>query len=157
MREILFKAKRTDNGEWVEGYLCKHPSAVQIGECSPWYIHVPPADPDNNYRVCNVDPSTVCQYTGLTDKNGAKIFEGDIVEWKRQDILAGGAYALTEKYKYMDRLVVRCLPSGFMLCKLSDRSLDIPNANGKIDNYSFWNFHAFWEVTGNIHDKEESE
>lgn len=77
MREILFKAKRLSDGEWVEGYLVKHPSAIQIGDCSPWYIQVPPVDPDDSGGQHNVDPSTVCQYTGLTDKNGKKIFEGD--------------------------------------------------------------------------------
>ena len=81
MREILFKAKRMDNGEWVHGYIVRHPSAVQIGESSPWYIHVPPIDPDDSGGVFNVNPETVCQYTGLTDKNGVKIFEVDILSY----------------------------------------------------------------------------
>lgn len=79
MREILFKAKRLDNGEWVVGYLCKHPSSVQVGECSPWYIQVPPVDPDDSGGIYNICPETICQHTGLTDKNGKKIFEGDIL------------------------------------------------------------------------------
>lgn len=69
-------------GRWVEGYIVKHPSAIQIGnDYSPWYIHVPPVDPDDNGGVFNVLPSTVGQYTGLTDKNGKRIFEGDIISW----------------------------------------------------------------------------
>ena len=65
-------------GRWVEGYIVKHPSAIQIGDdYSPWYIHVPPVDPDDNGGVFNVLPSTVGQYTGLTDRTGKRIFEGD--------------------------------------------------------------------------------
>lgn len=91
MREILFRGFHPcdgpDNivvdgekvkGEWVEGYIVRHPSAIQIGnDYSPWYIHVPPVDPDDNGGVFNVLPSTVGQYTGLKDKNGKRIFEGD--------------------------------------------------------------------------------
>lgn len=79
MREILFRGKRIDNGEWVEGFLVKHPSAVQIGDCSPWYISVPPKDPDDNGGSYNIIPDTVGQFTGLADENGKKIFEGDMV------------------------------------------------------------------------------
>ena len=91
MREILFRGFHPCDGpdtivvdgekvkgRWVEGYIVKHPSAIQIGDdYSPWYIHVPPVDPDDNGGVFNVLPSTVGQYTGLTDKNGKRIFEGD--------------------------------------------------------------------------------
>lgn len=103
MREILFRGFHpcdgpetiVVNGEkvkgrWVEGYIVRHPSAIQIGNnYSPWYIHVPPVDPDDNGGVFNVLPSTVGQYTNIDVRREAwpqsekhKIFTGDMLgEW----------------------------------------------------------------------------
>lgn len=70
MREILFKAKRLDNGKWVEGSLLVYLDGDRFICCDNGV-------PDCLYKY-EVDPATVCQYTGLTDKNGVNIFEGDI-------------------------------------------------------------------------------
>ena len=84
----LYRGKRKDNGEWAEGYLSKRPSAIHIGDYCPWYISVPPLDPDDDGGYYNVDPDTVGECTGLSDKNGKLIFEGDICDHHVQgDIL----------------------------------------------------------------------
>ena len=69
MREIRFKAKRIDNGEWVEGYL------FRMSEHHPPFIMLS----DRYGESHEVDPSTICQCTGLKDKNGKLIWENDVV------------------------------------------------------------------------------
>lgn len=124
-REILFKAKRIDNGEWVEGQYA--------------YITNPLTEDGKpiKHLICNgtnifndlIDSDTLCQYTGLTDKNDKKIWENDIVE-------------LTDA-------------EGYFTCKWEeDAARFVMNGDGLTVNFdNYWSYQT--EVAGNIFDNPE--
>jgi len=124
MREILFKAKRVDNGEWVEGDLI-----TEIHDRKPIEeksIHCQ-VDNDKSGSFIRVDPTTVCQFTGLTDKNGKEIWEGDILE------IEGMKFTVV----YLD--------GSFRLMFSNDKN------RGQL----YQERSSKLEVIGNIHDKKE--
>ena len=129
MREILFRGKRLDNGEWVEGDL-RH-GGYYLNDPNV-YIVVRFADTVINYPVA---PSTVGQYTGLKDKNGRRIFEGDELAWH----------------------------NGSGTVNFSNNGCFCVRLHGEIEYYGrnnpaidiIFNLYPELEVIGNIHDNPE--
>ncbi len=130
MREILFRGKRKDNGEWVEGDLLKYETgetAILSGFSRYGFEAT---------EIClrnKVIPETVCQFTGLTDKNNKRIFEGDIVNFYNGD----GEYSPYE---------VRWQNSGFSVLMNGK-----PNLFDELDDF----FSSRCEVIGNVFDNPE--
>ena len=124
----LFKAKRVDNGEWVQGYLIYSFTGVPIIVTE--YDHILMLV--TRYEV---DPKTICQCTGLKDKNGKLIWENDIM-----------VAHLDEDYPE-DETYIRILWCGNGFCSIENGSEDIT----PIDKFD----REYFEVCGNIFDNPE--
>lgn len=120
MREILFKAKSLETGKWIEGYYVYYSESILKDNLHMivW---------GKNFQEWDeVDPETVCQYTGLTDKSGKKVFESDII------------VAYDENYKWFVSFQLGCW------IVETEKSWDFLATNARDI-----------EVIGNIHDEED--
>ena len=127
MREILFRGKRTLNGDWIEGLLWKK----KYNDNRIFISYFPDQDDyEEAYSVC---PETIGQYTGLTDKNGKNIFEGDIVTQPVRE---------TRKHS---PCIVEFKDGKFQAHYISEKRF--------FDRY--YDLNSYTKVIGNIHDNPE--
>ncbi len=136
MREILFRGKRTYNGEWIEGHLIWYEDGRARIIPSHTDIFCYEMDESIIQTVAHrVIPETVGQYTGLTDKNGAKIFEGDICrKFKSGDCVSVAWHGTMAGYVWSKR-------------KENNRYI--------FDFGDLFRVSDKYEVIGNIHDNPE--
>ena len=148
MREILFKAKRIDNGEWVEGFYCKRKHYCFDKRTDELKTVIMTEFSSGGFVCYKVNPETICQYTGLTDKNGNKIWEKDILS--DDDMLSAVRWDEEEARFVIDDYGTKgCLMEyGFDECM---------GEYGVVDTYGFDDFCSMksFEVIGNICDNPE--
>lgn len=143
MRDIIFRGKRLDNGKWVEGFYFERKDtsgkiieAVIIKDAYEQIMYGQRFIRSNMRSECfRIDPETVGQFAGLTDKNGKKIFEGDIIECWSEGVKAKGTVqqnrgGLWIIYPEWQKYIM------WRLCPHEDGSTDV-------------------EIIGNIHDNQE--
>ena len=106
VEDIKFKAKSILDGAWVQGDLVhKEDGKIAILR--------------NGFNVSEVDPSTVCQFTGLKDKNGTPIYEGDIVTYKDNNAERRGVIVWDNKS------IAFCFGYGFFLCHFPSENMEV--------------------------------
>mgnify|MGYP001661425339 CR=1 FL=1 len=133
MREILFKAKRKDNGKWIEGYYQKRYDL--LGNEEHLIFH---ADIYKVWEYAEVDPETLCQFTGLTDKSNKRIWENDIVNHN-------GEYALVKFGMYCSSFDYGSYNLGFYV--------DFPEETFYRKELGYWRRKV--ETSGNVFDNPE--
>lgn len=159
MREILFRGKRIDNDEWVYGYLVEATNVITDKKAT--FIF----EQDATYFThgefaCSfeVKPETVGQYTGLTDKNGKKIFEDDIVNYSDEE-----CYYPEEYTEFIGEIVFE--KGAFGIGCREDLPIDLDYLCDN-DNFVslweiYWKLNCCWyelpmlEVIGNIYDNKD--
>ena len=135
MREILFRGKTSD-GEWVEGFYLytnenTQPVIIDMECCSNVII-----------------PETVGQYTGLTDKNGVRIFEGDILRGFEYPFCSN----INGEFNYFAEIVWFDDSSAFGIYTFKNPKSNVRGiSEGNTDYLEYFNADK-WEVIGNIHD-----
>lgn len=133
MREILFRGKRISDSKWVEGFMYSQHFPLEFRD--DFYIRCY----DTDYLVI---PETVGQYTGLTDKNGVRIFEGDILKSTIKIIDCDDEEFSISPYDREDIGIVEWRKDGFMIAHKSGTWAR-----------SFYGCENY--VIGNIHDNPE--
>lgn len=147
----LFKAKRIDNGEWEIGSLIILPNGEwEIGNrCNN------PPDSDPMWRRCvithKVEPSTICQCTGLKDRHGNLIFENDLMDGFIYPYLSG----LDSEHDYFAEVCWCDDITGFGICTHKYKNSDVRgSADGEVDLIEDFD-SSKWEIIGNVFDNPE--
>lgn len=140
MREILFRGKRKDTGEWIEGYYAKakdYLSEKEMHVIFPLDLTLYPHSEFSGYY--EVDPETVGQYIGYMDKNCKKVFEGDILGYAHPS-------------GRVDRCAIGYEGSSFIYHTPQEYRLDVGDP---IEDSDYGINIEIREVIGNIHDNPE--
>ena len=140
MRTIKFKGKRLDNGEWLEGYY----RGNNEGKAFISRIKRPPLS-------FEVDPKTVCQFTGFLDKNGKEIYEGDVL---RSDIYPFSCVGDDAYDNYYGTIGWSEFEASFYIVAVKNPKSSVRGiSEGICDSISQKTMQGF-EVIGNIHDNK---
>ena len=155
MREILFRGKRTDNGEWIEGYYAKQSNHACFAH-ELKYQHFIFKDVCLDFNLGGLQefeiiPETVGQYTGLTDKNGVRIFEGDILRGFEYPFCSN----INGEFNYFAEIVWFDDSSAFGIYTFKNPKSNVRGiSEGNTDYLEYFNADK-WEVIGNIYDNPE--